>query len=61
MMLDTKNEQKWPLISRSEEREVKGHFFLFLRKFTDIVQKSFPWGGASRSESHKRLPVAITP
>ena len=31
MMLDTKNEQKWPLISNVlPDMEVKGHFFLSL-------------------------------
>ena len=31
MMLDTKNEQKWPLISSVlPDMEVKGHFFLSL-------------------------------
>ena len=55
MMLDTKNEQKWPLISRSEEREVKGHFFLFLIKFTDTGYKSFPWGKLAKIGSERRF------
>ena len=34
MMLDTKSEQKWPLVVRVKKRAIKGHFYF--REFWDL-------------------------
>ena len=59
MMLDTKSEQKWPLISRSEEREVKGHFFLILVYRIETKRRGgyYPPGENQNDFHHGNVPV----
>ena len=55
MMLDNKNEQKWPLTEKEvlkKEQTVKGHFFCFFGQADRVLR-------SSKKEGSRSLPQHI--